>query len=99
LQLFRLAQEFIQNSGRHGHATEVSIKVFEDNTGLYLEFEDNGIGYNPNEVKRGLGTQGAEQRVQILGGSMQIIAENGKGVRWVITIPKFSSLQTLVPVS
>ncbi len=98
LQLFRLAQEFIQNSGKHGQAKHVSIKIFEDNQGLYLEFEDDGIGFDKQEVKQGLGTQGAKQRVQILGGEMEIISQKGIGVRWVITIPKFASLQTSTPM-
>jgi signal transduction histidine kinase len=99
LQLFRLAQEFIQNSGKHGKATQVVFKIFEDGSGYYLEFQDNGIGFDVKETIQGLGTQGAKQRVQTLGGSMLIESTKGKGVRWVITIPKFSSLQTLTPMS
>ncbi len=99
LQLFRLAQEFIQNAGKHGKSTKVVFKIFEDGSGYYLEFQDNGIGFDVQETVQGLGTQGAKQRVQTLGGNMIIESSKGKGVRWIITIPKFSSLQTLTPMS
>ncbi len=94
LQLFRIAQEFIQNSGRHGDASNVFIEIRESDTHFTIEFQDNGIGFDPQEVIQGLGTQGAKQRIQTLGGTMQIIAAKGAGVKWITTIPKFASLQT-----
>ncbi len=99
LQLFRLAQEFIQNAGKHGKATRVVFNLFADGSQFYLEFKDNGTGFDPEQSVQGLGTQGAKQRIQTLGGTMKIETEKGKGVRWIITIPKFSSLQTLKPMS
>jgi signal transduction histidine kinase len=99
LQLFRISQEFIQNSGRHGKASKVCIDLEESEAGFQIQFQDNGLGFDPNEIIQGLGTQGAKQRIQILGGSMQIISAKGEGVKWIITIPKFASLQTLTPTS
>jgi two-component system, NarL family, sensor kinase len=99
LQLFRLAQEFIQNAGKHGKATRVIFNIIADGSQFYLEFKDNGVGFDPEQSVQGLGTQGAKQRIQTLAGSMKIETAMGKGVRWIITIPKFSSLQTLTPMS
>lgn len=99
LQLFGLAQEFIQNSGKHGKATRVILNIIADGSQFYLEFKDNGVGFDPEQSVQGLGTQGAKQRIQTLGGSMNIETAIGNGVRWIITIPKFSSLQTLTPMS
>lgn len=99
LQLFRLAQEFIQNAGKHGKASRVVFNIIADSSQFYLEFKDNGVGFDPEQSVQGLGTQGAKQRIQTLGGSMKIETQKGKGVRWIITIPKFSSLQTLKPMS
>jgi signal transduction histidine kinase len=99
LQLFRIAQEFIQNSGKHGNASLVEITISESLTGFQIQFQDNGLGFDPKEFIPGLGTQGAKQRIQTLGGSMQIISLKGEGVKWMITIPKFASLQTSTPMS
>jgi signal transduction histidine kinase len=54
---------------------------------------DNGKGFNPDEVldgdpsRRGLGLMAMKERVRMMGGSLEITSEEGKGTRIAFRIP------------
>ena len=83
LHVFRILQELLNNSIRHGKATNISISFvnkIEQNTCLY---SDNGIGFDTSldNQKRGIGMQNIESRVNFLGGKINIQSEINKGVQ------------------
>ncbi len=88
LHVFRLLQEFIKNAATHGKATAVHVVIEQQNGILQIDLRDNGIGYNVNETISGLGTQSAKNRVQILGGALEISSTLGSGVKWNIGLPQ-----------
>ena len=88
LHVFRLIQEFVKNAVSHGEATYVQIKLEHDINTLNLFLSDNGQGYDLENTLPGLGTESARNRVQILGGALQIFSESGKGVQWNLTLPQ-----------
>lgn len=85
LAFFRVVQEAIHNSYRHGKATKVNVKVYESEGYVFLEVSDNGIGFNPSlDVEalrlsghRGLANMG--ERMSLIGGSFEVFSEEGKG--------------------
>jgi signal transduction histidine kinase len=87
LHVFRILQELMNNSLRHGKATQISI-LFEDkngiNTGLYT---DNGIGFDSNDVEnlKGLGMKNIESRISFLNGTLSIDSAINKGISVVFT--------------
>ena len=81
--IFRIIQESMTNSVRHGHASKMSIHFMsEDNNIIVLQ--DNGIGFDDLQI--GYGLKQMRERVSILGGS--IYFENREGFYTKIVFPK-----------
>lgn len=82
LHVFRILQELMNNSLRHGKATFISI-LFEEKNGLKsCHYTDNGIGFDmKNDTnKKGLGMKNIESRVAFLDGCITIDSDVNKGV-------------------
>ena len=88
LHLFRITQELINNSVRHGKANNSVIDISFKNNKLFFNYTDNGIGFNSNKVdhKKGLGMKNIESRVSLLNGRYTIGSEVGKGFKIRIEI-------------
>ena len=82
LNLFRIIQELISNSIKHGEAEQISIDLWLGSKNLKLEYRDNGKGFDLAKLddKKGLGTQNMESRVKMMGGKMNIQSSMGEGI-------------------
>jgi signal transduction histidine kinase len=71
IHLYRLVQEAVGNSIRHGRSTEIRIVLKLSAKNVELSVEDNGTGF-PASINRaeGVGLHGMEYRAQMLGGSV-----------------------------
>jgi signal transduction histidine kinase len=91
--LFRAVQEAIVNITRHSEADAVLIQMSADLSGLIVEIEDDGIGFDPARVEnepgslRGVGLLGMRERLEIIGGTLNIDSEPGGGTRVVMRVP------------
>lgn len=87
--LFRIYQENLTNVLRHSQATKVNTQLSMQGNLLILNINDNGIGFNPADIKnkKTLGLLGMKERTLILGGTYEISSIPGKGTSVVITIP------------
>lgn len=83
LHIFRILQEVLNNSMRHGKATSISITFVSKNHRNTCIYTDNGVGFDTNSVnqKRGIGMQNIESRVNFLGGTINVQSEINKGVQ------------------
>ena len=88
LHLFRITQELINNSVRHGKAKNSTINISHKDKNLIFSYTDNGIGFNSDkkENKKGLGMKNIESRVSLLNGKYSIGSEVGKGFNILIVI-------------
>lgn len=84
--VFRVVQEALRNAEEHAQATEVSVRVVRSRGILNVSVEDNGVGFDASKVK-GLGTLGMRERVQSLGGKMEVESQPGVGTVVVAEIP------------
>ena len=86
MTIYRILQEFLSNSLRHGKATEVRIflNFLEDN--LRIHMKDNGVGCNL--VNSGIGLKSIKERVAIFGGTMEYYTKDGDGFELVMTMDK-----------
>ena len=73
--LFRIIQESITNSLRHGNATEVKISLYESDNELCLDIQDNGSGCK--EIHKGFGLTQMKERVAIINGRVSFNGDNG----------------------
>lgn len=82
LQIFRILQELMNNSIRHGKATRITIDFHEENGIRNALYTDNGKGFDTENVKnkKGLGMKNIESRVQILGGKLIFESSVNQGV-------------------
>ena len=86
--LFRVIQEFVQNSLKHAGCSQITISLAGDSGKLLLEIADNGKGFDSNNVKSaGIGLNNMRRRVQLIGGDFDLVSESGKGTRLYITVP------------
>ena len=85
LAWYRIIQELIHNTIKHAQATEIGIQLKGDSTQLQVEYEDNGVGINSGyELKRGLGMQNIESRLNLMQGKMELI-NGGKGIHLLMS--------------
>ncbi len=91
--LYRILQEALANAHRHGQATDVWVKLACHPPLLTLEIRDNGQGFDPERVLasphigKHLGLRGMQERVQALGGTLDITSAPGQGTTIRITLP------------
>ena len=77
LPLYRVAQESITNSARHGHASTISVKLYRHNGALRLEIRDNGSGCS--NLIEGYGIKGMRSRIAAVGGMVECIDQSPHG--------------------
>ena len=83
--LLRAVQEALTNSARHGGAENLWIVLREDAGGLALELRDDGRGQGA--VVFGNGLSGMRERLQALGGSLQVERNAAGGVQVLALLP------------
>lgn len=90
LTIFRIIQELITNVIKHAEASEATIHLTNHEDALNIMIEDNGKGFNTNQVTtkhKGMGISSIDKRVEHLGGVMTIESETNKGTTVIIDIP------------
>lgn len=75
--VYRLIQEGLTNAKRHGHATAINITFSQKNDWLNICIEDNGVG--SEGISIGYGLMGMQERIEGLGGNIEVKSEVGKG--------------------
>ncbi|MEE9407023.1 MAG: sensor histidine kinase [Polaribacter sp.] len=88
LHIFRIVQELINNSVRHGKAKKSFLDITPKNKNLLFMYSDNGVGFNPEDKnhQKGLGMKNIESRVALLEGNYSIESKKGKGFKIIITV-------------
>ncbi len=90
LPVYRLVQEIVNNALKHADARNVCISVAQ-NTGFLLIIKDDGKGFNvmatKNDINKGVGLYNIENRVNMLGGRMELTSGHGAGTTYKIDIP------------
>jgi PAS domain S-box-containing protein len=86
--LFRIIQEFINNSLKHSKATALRIDFKYSKKTALITLQDNGIGFNVKTLRNhGMGLNNVRSRIRPYNGEVDIISEPGKGTRYEISIP------------
>jgi len=88
--LYRVTQEALTNVAKHAQATEASVLVSQKNFTALLSVRDNGVGFDAERAlshPTGMGLLNIKERVNLLGGSFEIISHPRKGTRINVTIP------------
>jgi len=94
LTCFRVFQEGVNNSFKHGNASSVTGRIFRISGTILMEISDNGSGFQPEldyerlrlEGHRGLAN--ITERLQLLGGHLEIDSSPGKGATLRCILPE-----------
>ena len=93
IMIYRVFQEALTNIGKHAQASHVTVKVQLEEDRACFFVEDDGRGFDVKSAgarevpERGLGLATMEERARMLGGSLDVWSEAGKGTRIALCIP------------
>src|ERR1700761_8080112 len=82
IHLFRIIQEIVHNTIKHSGATKLQLAITSQNDELFLVSEDNGRGFNAEQVRTksgGLGLKSIENRCQMLDADYKLITAKNEG--------------------
>lgn len=89
VMIFRAIQELLGNAFRHSQASEVKVQIDLGESYAKVSIDDDGKGFNPEQLgeKSGMGLKVIRDRVEMMGGRMEIDSMVGKGTRVTFQIP------------
>lgn len=85
--ILHIGQEILTNAIRHAHAGEFKAQLMFDPTEIRLAWQDDGCGFDPTARHDGFGLMGIRERVEGMGGQMNIDSAIGRGTVILITLP------------
>jgi PAS domain S-box-containing protein len=91
--LYRVIQEAVSNINRHSGAKKAVITISFSRNTVSVHIGDDGIGFDTEEMiklkdgHRGLGLLGMRERIEFMGGQLNIKSRPGKGTKIDIDIP------------
>lgn len=85
--LYRVAQEALANIAKHSEARSVSVRLEQDLGLVTLEISDDGKGFKPNKVNKGVGLRSMQERLEAIGGKLDIQSIPNKGTLVSASIP------------
>ena len=79
--------EALQNVAKHSGASRATVRLQQSDGRLTFSIDDDGQGLDPAKARRGSGMQNMRDRVEVLGGEIQLEGSPGRGTRVVGSIP------------
>ncbi|MBK8389253.1 MAG: sensor histidine kinase [Saprospiraceae bacterium] len=105
LSVFRVIQELLNNSIKYAKAKEILIQLNSDGDELYLQYEDDGIGFDYNNLPRkGMGLENIYSRINYLKGNIVIDSKPEEGVYVMAKVPlkiegAFAEMSAKIPLT
>lgn len=93
LALYRVGQEALTNATHHASASHVSVRLAFGPDHLQLVVQDNGVGFDVARADTAdgdthLGMLGMHERVELVGGTLEVRSSPGAGTTIVATAPR-----------
>ncbi len=85
--LYRILQESLSNTVKHGKATQVRISMYMRNNQLRISYRDNGVGLDVDSGAIENGFHTIKHRVGLLGGELTINSRPGRYFKFIIVLP------------
>jgi signal transduction histidine kinase len=86
--LYRIAQEALNNVLKHAAASQVTVRVAYDGGRVTLEVKDDGVGFEPDSVGHGggMGLIGMHERARGLNSQLVVASAPGEGTSVAVTV-------------
>ena len=87
-ELYRIAQEALNNALKHAAADSVIVYLHQSNGSLEMEIVDDGVGFNPEVIpdRGGMGMKSIRDRAEGIDGSVFILSQPGEGTSVKVTV-------------
>lgn len=85
--LYFVLKEAINNGLKHSQCRTMNLSVEGSHRKLQIRYEDDGIGFDPNQKSDGEGIPNIVQRVRLMNGQVTIDSTAGKGTRITLLLP------------
>ena len=90
--LFRVTQEFLQNSIRHSGCENISVSLSGSSNRLKLHLKDDGVGFDVKKKKsKGIGLKNIEKRVQLIDGSVSLKSSPSTGTELLVELKNYET--------
>ena len=93
IALARVLRESLSNIARHANASNVTVSLHGTSERLQAEIEDDGRGFSPgttaSDSRRHIGLAAMRERLELLGGTLTVRSQLGKGTRITAVIEKW----------
>ena len=90
--IYRIVHEALRNAARHGGAREAWVTTRYDDGSVLVEIEDRGAGFDPEAPRPpgrgGLGLLTMGERAMLVGGSVAVESQPGRGALVRVRIPE-----------
>lgn len=83
----QIVREVLSNIARHARASEIALSLTPVDGEAVLVITDDGIGFDPQTVRRGNGLRNIQDRASRLGGTMEIRGHEPRGTRHLLKLP------------
>ena len=85
--LLHIGQEALTNTLKYAHATCFKTRLSFRTTDAILELEDNGDGFKLQDQHDGFGLRGMRERVEQMGGTLEVTSDRKTGTKIVVSSP------------
>ncbi|MGZ8558297.1 MAG: PAS domain S-box protein [Chitinophagaceae bacterium] len=87
LNIYRILQEQLKNIQKYSKATEINIELRTKDNRIHLKITDNGIGFDSNKIKPGIGLMNIKKRAELFSGKFVLETAPQKGCSITVEIP------------
>lgn len=87
INAYRIVQESLQNCVKHAKCENAKINFSTEDHVLKLTITDDGVGFDINKGKRGIGLRNVVSRVKKVKGTLDINSKKGKGTTVTVSLP------------
>ena len=99
IALYRAAQEGLTNVHKHSRTKEARVRIQLGDSEASLYLSDDGNGFDPGTLEgtdgahgEHYGLQGVRERLQLIGGNIEVISKMGAGTSLHVTVPREPSI-------
>ena len=85
--LLHIGQEALTNTLKYAHARNFKTRLTYKAKELRLELRDDGDGFKVKDRHDGVGLRGMRERVEQMGGELEITSSGGKGTKITVLLP------------
>ncbi len=92
--LFQVVRELLVNVGKHSRASQAKVILSQENHFLKIQVNDDGVGFDASQIYDAKGHPGSfgffsmRERLNYLGGGLEVKSRAGQGSQIVLTVPR-----------